>query len=82
MFHAEYSSGQPLCLLVDLRTVVDTALAKTAAAKQNAQPSANTAKSETAKSHAASAAASATASPEFEVFGSSATAEDDNQNRD
>jgi hypothetical protein len=28
MFHAEYSAGQPLCLLVDLRTVVDAALAK------------------------------------------------------
>ena len=31
MFHAEYSAGQPLCLLVDLRTVVDAALVKTAA---------------------------------------------------
>ncbi len=30
MFHAEYSAGQPLCLLVDLRTVVDAALVKTA----------------------------------------------------
>jgi len=28
MFHAEYSAGQPLCLLVDLRTVVDAALVK------------------------------------------------------
>ncbi|MGH9528374.1 MAG: hypothetical protein ACRD2S_00475 [Terriglobales bacterium] len=36
MFHAEYSAGQPLCLLVDLRTVVDAALAKTASkAKPN-----------------------------------------------
>lgn len=26
MFHAEYSSGQPLCILVDLRTAVETAL--------------------------------------------------------
>ena len=26
MFHAEYSSGQPLCILVDLRTVVESAL--------------------------------------------------------
>jgi hypothetical protein len=26
MFHAEYSSGQPLCILVDLRTAVDSAL--------------------------------------------------------
>jgi hypothetical protein len=31
MFHAEYSAGQPLCLLVDLRTVIDAALVKTAA---------------------------------------------------
>src|SRR5581483_11471690 len=30
MFHAEYSSGQPLKILVDLRSAVDTALAKTA----------------------------------------------------
>ncbi len=28
MFHAEYSSGQALAMLVDLRTAVDTALAK------------------------------------------------------
>jgi hypothetical protein len=28
MFHAEYSSGQPLCILVDLRTAVDAALAQ------------------------------------------------------
>jgi hypothetical protein len=27
MFHAEYSSGQPLCILVDLRTAVEHALA-------------------------------------------------------
>jgi hypothetical protein len=27
MFHAEYSSGQPLCILVDLRTAVESALA-------------------------------------------------------
>ena len=39
MFHAEYSSGQPLRMLVDLRTVVDSALArsaKSAAAKEQA----------------------------------------------
>src|SRR6202161_7050 len=29
MFHAEYSSGQPVSMLVDLRAVVDTALART-----------------------------------------------------
>src|SRR5437899_10613482 len=30
MFHAEYSSGQPLRMLVDLRIVIDAALARTA----------------------------------------------------
>ena len=70
MFHAEYSSGQPLCLLVDLRTVVDTALAKTAAAT-----------TDTAKSRAAGAAASATATPEFDVLGSSAAVDDDSPDR-
>jgi hypothetical protein len=36
MFHAEYSSGQPLRMLVDLRAVVDAALKKnrTAGGKQ------------------------------------------------
>lgn len=28
MFHAEYSSGQPLCIVVDLRTAVEAALAQ------------------------------------------------------
>jgi hypothetical protein len=28
MFHAEYCSGQPLCILVDLRTAVESALGK------------------------------------------------------
>lgn len=39
MFHAEYSSGQPLRMLVDMRSVVDSALARTAknaASKQSA----------------------------------------------
>jgi hypothetical protein len=26
MFHAEYSAGQPLCILVDLRTAIEAAL--------------------------------------------------------
>jgi len=30
MFQAEYSSGQPLCMVVDLRTAVEAALALTA----------------------------------------------------
>jgi hypothetical protein len=32
MFHAEYSSGQPLQMLVDLRTAVEDALRRGAAA--------------------------------------------------
>lgn len=30
MFHAEYSAGQPLCILVDLRTAVEHALVHSA----------------------------------------------------
>lgn len=52
MFHAEYSSGQPLRMLVDLRTVVDAALAKSAVPP---------------KARAAAAAAGAAAAQEFEV---------------
>jgi hypothetical protein len=32
MFHAEYSAGQPLCILVDLRTAVENALRESAGA--------------------------------------------------
>src|SRR6266566_1167304 len=39
MFHAEYSSGQPLCILVDLRNVVDAALARTGKKAASARPS-------------------------------------------
>jgi hypothetical protein len=38
MFHAEYSSGQPLRMLVDLRSVVDAALARTAKSSASKQP--------------------------------------------
>lgn len=43
MFHAEYSSGSPLRMLVDLRNVVDAALSRTSkkAAKLPSQPGAN-----------------------------------------
>jgi len=62
MFHAEYSSGQPLRMLVDLRNVVDAAMAKT--------PAAGTGKSE-APTHAFAAAAGASIKSssvqEFEV---------------
>ena len=60
MFHAEYSSGQPLRMLVDLRTAVEAALARTAHGAENSPP------------RAAAAAASDRPSgssvvPEFEV---------------
>ena len=62
MFHAEYSSGQPLCLLVDLRTAVDTALTHSSPGQS---------KPPLAKSKAVSATAGFTVqnsdSPEFEV---------------
>ena len=64
MFHAEYSSGQPLRMLVDLRGVVDAALARAARqvpGKESAAP----------KAHAAAAGARFTVKasevPEFEV---------------
>jgi hypothetical protein len=64
MFHAEYSSGQPLCILVDLRTAVDGALAQ--AAKN---PSGKTAPAPKAAAAAAGAgfAVSSSDTPEFEV---------------
>jgi len=40
MFQAEYSSGQPLCLLVDLRTAVESALVQTAKAGGTAKAAA------------------------------------------
>jgi hypothetical protein len=57
MFHAEYSSGQPVSMLVDLRAVVEAALAKNA--KDQAKPAAK------ARAHAAAAANSDV--PDFEV---------------
>lgn len=53
MFQAEYSSGQPLCILVDLRTAVDAALAQPVASKPKPKTKA--------------AAASASSGLEFEI---------------
>lgn len=50
MFQAEYSSGQPLCLLVDLKTAVQAALA------QHSKPRASTAVHKVAASATSSAA--------------------------
>ena len=59
MFHAEYSSGQPVSMLVDLRVVVEAALAKNA---KGAKPGA----AMKARAHAAGAGASSDV-PDFEV---------------
>ena len=61
MFHAEYSSGQPLCILVDLRTAVEQALAQPSAGTNNEKPKAMAAVA------GASTAASSSAGMEFEV---------------
>ena len=59
MFHAEYSSGQPVSMLVDLRAVVDTALVKNAKGAAAGEP-------QKARAHAAGAAANSDV-PDFEV---------------
>src|SRR5580693_4628645 len=61
MFHAEYSSGQPVSMLVDLRAVVEASLAKDATNAGGAKPDAAT----KARAHAAGAAADSDV-PEFE----------------
>jgi hypothetical protein len=62
MFHAEYSSGQPVSMLVDLRAVVEASLVKNAKnAKKNATKPAAAPK---ARAHAAAADADV---PDFEV---------------
>jgi hypothetical protein len=70
MFHAEYSSGQPLAMLVDLRTAVAWALAQSAAPAPGAVP----------KTKAAAAGFAAPDAPEFEVSSSPATWTPDGQN--
>ena len=64
MFHAEYSSGSPLRMLVDLRNVMDAALARTGkkAASRSAKPPAVRAKA------AAASAQFAPASPDTQEF--------------
>jgi hypothetical protein len=62
MFHAEYSSGQPLRMLVDLRNVIDHALEKNQTG--SAQPAANRAKAAAAAAQSQGAPSEA---PEFEV---------------
>src|SRR5258708_10024059 len=64
MFHAEYSSGQPLCILVDLRTAVEATLTRSPRLSgAQSQPKAKAAVSVAAKASAASPASS----QEFDV---------------
>jgi hypothetical protein len=80
MFHAEYSSGQPLRMLVDLRAAVDDALQAAgkaatpkpgtlpSAGRQVAAPGASRAGALTARAAAAGAGpVSPTSAPEFEI---------------
>ena len=63
MFHAEYSSGQPLKMLADLRTVVEEALTRSAAAKgaaASAQPG-------SPRAAVGSTVAGPSAAPEFDI---------------
>jgi len=62
MFHAEYSSGQPVSMLVDLRAVVEATLAKNAKSATPAKPVEVT----KARAQAAGAAANPDV-PDFEV---------------
>src|SRR5207237_5192259 len=77
-YHAEFSSGRPLRMLVDLRAAVDDALAKNGVGKT---PATASAASKVARAATASAgpaaqpnrnsAASASTVPEFEVASNS-----------
>jgi hypothetical protein len=66
MFHAEYSAGSPLRMLVDLRNVVDAALARTGK-KAGARPSQTPATRARAAAAGAQFAAATSDGPEFEV---------------
>ena len=76
MFHAEYSSGQPLRMLVDLRAVIDTALARAAKTANS-----KTAGAKPLKAKAAAAATQFAANPadvpEFEVSSGHPTTDGD-----
>jgi hypothetical protein len=69
MFHAEYSSGQPVSMLVDLRAVVEAALAKNAKNAKSATTAKPTAATKT-RAKAAGAAANSDV-PDFEVSSAS-----------
>jgi hypothetical protein len=67
MFHAEYSSGQPLRMLVDLRAVVDAALARSARTTAVKKTPAGPARAQAAAA-GAGAKAAANDVPEFEIL--------------
>ena len=69
MFHAEYSSGQPLKMLADLRTVVEEVLARCSEPTNSTPPPVTQGASERPKARAAAASsmASQSTAPEFEV---------------
>jgi hypothetical protein len=67
MFHAEYSSGSPLRMLVDLRNVVDAALARTGKKAAQSAPQAPAAPRAKAAAAGAQFAASSSDVAEFEV---------------
>jgi hypothetical protein len=67
MFHAEYSAGSPLRMLVDLRNVVDSALTRTVKKAKSARPSQPPAMRARAAAASAQFAATSSDVPEFEV---------------
>jgi spermidine/putrescine-binding protein len=75
MFHPQYSSGQPVSMLVDLRAVVEAALAKNAKRAAKATPG------DAPKAVAQAAGASSKSDvPEFEVGGGSGSWSDQDAN--
>lgn len=90
MFHAEYSSGQPLRMLVDLRAATEAALARTPRHGEST-PADDSSAPRAVAAAAAAGASSSSEVPEFEVpsqtpdwsedtpSGSSGTGDDNNQ---
>lgn len=71
MFHAEYSSGQPLRMLVDLHAIVDEALLNSGGLEKKAPVSAPGSRAKTSAAGAGFGAAKSDA-PEFDVSSNSA----------
>jgi hypothetical protein len=78
MFHAEYSSGQPLRMLVDLRAVVDAALARTAKGEGKKNPPIGAPRAQAAAAGAKSRTP-APEVPEFEVLNQPSDSGNDGQ---